>query len=142
MRILVTGGTGQIGAALVPRLAALGAVVAPNRAELDFARPSDLAEQLDRIAPHLIINCAAYTNVDAAEDQRDLAFTVNAESPGTIARWAAAHRVPLVHLRRCSALRLSTGPMRWSSSLSGSWGAVLSSARALLNWLRAITRRP
>jgi dTDP-4-dehydrorhamnose reductase len=66
MRILVTGGSGQIGAALVPRLATLGAVLAPNRAELDFARPSDLAEQLDRIAPHLIINCAAYTNVDAA----------------------------------------------------------------------------
>jgi dTDP-4-dehydrorhamnose reductase len=72
--------------------------VAPNRAELDFARPSDLAEQLDRIAPHLIINCAAYTNVDAAEDERDLAFTVNAQSPGTIARWAAAHGAPLVHL--------------------------------------------
>jgi dTDP-4-dehydrorhamnose reductase len=73
MRILVTGGSGQIGAALVPRLAALGAVVAPKRAELDFACPSNLAEQLDRIAPHLIINCAAYTNVDAAEDERDLA---------------------------------------------------------------------
>jgi dTDP-4-dehydrorhamnose reductase len=98
MRILVTGGTGQIGAALLPRLAALGAIVAPNRAELDFARPSDLAAQLDRIAPHLIINCAAYTNVDAAEDERDLAYMVNAESPGIIARWAAAHRVPLVHL--------------------------------------------
>ena len=98
MRILVTGGTGQIGAALVPRLAGLGTVVAPNRSELDLTHPAEIAEQLDRISPHLIINCAAYTNVDKAEDERDLAFTVNAESPGVIARWAAAHRVPLVHL--------------------------------------------
>jgi dTDP-4-dehydrorhamnose reductase len=98
MRILVTGATGQIGAALVPRLAGLGTVVAPYRSELDLTHPAEIAEQLNRISPDLIINSAAYTNVDKAEDERDLAFTVNAESPGAIARWAAAHRVPLVHL--------------------------------------------
>jgi dTDP-4-dehydrorhamnose reductase len=98
MRILVTGGTGQIGGALVPRLGDLGTVVAPNRSELDLSHPTAIVEQLERISPDLIINCAAYTNVDRAEDERELAFIVNAESPGAIARWAAAHRVPLVHL--------------------------------------------
>jgi dTDP-4-dehydrorhamnose reductase len=98
MRILVTGGTGQIGQALVPRLAGRGTVLAMSRAELDLARPAEIAGQLDRIAPDLIVNSAAYTNVDRAEDERELAFRVNDESPGAISRWSAAHRVPLVHL--------------------------------------------
>jgi dTDP-4-dehydrorhamnose reductase len=98
MRILVTGVTGQIGSSLVPRLAGLGTAVAPTRSELDLANPAGIAERLEQISPHLIINCAAYTNVDKAEDERELAFTVNAESPEAIARWAAAHRVALVHL--------------------------------------------
>ena len=62
--------------------------MAPNRAELDLAHPADIV-QYDRISPNLIINSAAYTSVDSAEDERDLAFAVNAESPGAIARWAA-----------------------------------------------------
>jgi dTDP-4-dehydrorhamnose reductase len=98
MRILVTGGTGQIGGALVPQLAGLGIVMAPNRAEFDLAHPADIAQYLDQISPNLIINSAAYTSVDSAEDERDLAFAVNAESTGAIARWAAARHVPLVQL--------------------------------------------
>jgi len=98
MRILVTGGSGQIGGALVRRFGDLGTVVAPNRSELDLTRPTAIVEQLERIAPDLIINCAAYTNVDQAEDERELAFLVNAEGPGAMAQWAAAKRVPLVHL--------------------------------------------
>jgi dTDP-4-dehydrorhamnose reductase len=89
MRILVTGGSGQIGGALVPQLTGLGIVMAPNPAEFDLAHPADIAQYLDRISPDLIINSAAYTSVDSAEDERDLAFAVNAESPGAIARWAA-----------------------------------------------------
>jgi dTDP-4-dehydrorhamnose reductase len=71
--------------------------MAPNRAELDLAHPADIV-QYDRISPNLIINSAAYTSVDSAEDERDLVFTVNAESPGAIARWAAARGAPMVHL--------------------------------------------
>jgi dTDP-4-dehydrorhamnose reductase len=52
---------------------------------------------LDRIAPDLIINPAAYTTVDRAEDEQDMAFRINAEAPGTIARWAADRGIPLIH---------------------------------------------
>jgi len=96
MRILVTGVTGQVGGALVERLRSLGSIVAADRAMLDLARPDEIPSALDRIEPDLIINPAAYTAVDRAEDEADLAFRVNAEAPGAIARWAAGRGVPLV----------------------------------------------
>ncbi len=98
MRILVTGATGQIGGALVPRLQGLGTVLAPAEPEFNLANPAELAARLEQISPELIINSAAYTAVDRAEDERDLAFTVNGESPGAIARWAARRGDPLIQL--------------------------------------------
>jgi dTDP-4-dehydrorhamnose reductase len=97
MRILVTGVTGQVGGALASRLAGTHAVVAANRGVLDLSMPAAIAGRLDELAPNLIINPAAYTAVDRAEDERELAFRINAEAPGAIARWAAARGVPLVH---------------------------------------------
>jgi dTDP-4-dehydrorhamnose reductase len=97
MRILVTGVTGQVGGALVEPLRAAGTVVAADRSVLDLARPDEIPAALDRIAPDLIINPAAYTAVDRAEDEADLAYRVNAEAPGALARWAAARGVPLIH---------------------------------------------
>ena len=52
---------------------------------------------LDRLAPELIINPAAYTAVDKAEDEHEFAMTINGEAPAAIARWAAARNVPLIH---------------------------------------------
>jgi dTDP-4-dehydrorhamnose reductase len=97
MRILVTGVTGQVGGALVKRLGPEGSIIAAGRGQLDLARPAELAGSLDRLAPDLIINPAAYTAVDRAEDERALAFRVNAEAPDAVARWAAARGVPLIH---------------------------------------------
>src|SRR3954451_7658459 len=97
MRILLTGSAGQVGGALLPLLNERADVVAPLRDQFDLSRRDELAGKLDSIKPHLIINPAAYTAVDRAEDERELAFRINAESPGTIARWAATHGVPLVH---------------------------------------------
>jgi dTDP-4-dehydrorhamnose reductase len=97
MRILVTGVTGQVGGALVARLKGLGTVVPANRAMLDLTRPADLSHALDDLAPDLIINPAAYTAVDKAEDERELAMRVNGDAPGAMARWAAARGVPLIH---------------------------------------------
>ena len=97
MRILVTGITGQIGGALNTRLKGIGTTIAADRAMLDLARPQMIAATLDEIAPDIIINPAAYTAVDKAEDERDLAVVVNGVAPGAIARWAATSHVPLIY---------------------------------------------
>ena len=97
MRILLTGTTGQVGRALFAPLASLGTVLSTNRSQLDLSRPETIGEAFDRLKPDLIVNPAAYTAVDRAEDDRKLAFRVNADAPGAMAAWAARHNVPLVH---------------------------------------------
>ncbi|HVZ03558.1 dTDP-4-dehydrorhamnose reductase [Hyphomicrobium sp.] len=97
MRILITGTTGQVGSALVDRFRGFGTLIAADRGMLDLSKPVEIAKQLDALKPDIIINPAAYTAVDRAEDERELAFLVNAKGPEAIARWAAARRVPLVH---------------------------------------------
>jgi dTDP-4-dehydrorhamnose reductase len=97
MRILVTGVTGQVGKALTTALGRLGDVIRADRSVLDLAEPGTLPEALDRLSPELIVNPAAYTAVDRAEDEHELAFIVNGEAPGVIARWASRPQVPLVH---------------------------------------------
>ncbi|WP_024516277.1 dTDP-4-dehydrorhamnose reductase [Bradyrhizobium sp. Tv2a-2] len=97
MRIVLTGVTGQVGLALTVTLPEIGTVVAADRSLLNLAVPATLTAALDRLAPDLIINPAAYTAVDRAEDDRELAFVVNGEAPGVMAKWAAERNVPLIH---------------------------------------------
>ena len=97
MRILLTGTSGQVGGALRPLLQGQGDVLTPQRAQFDLSKPETLAEGLDGLKPDLIINPAAYTAVDRAEEESELAFRVNAEAPSVIALWAAGHHVPLIH---------------------------------------------
>ncbi|CUT11430.1 dTDP4dehydrorhamnose reductase EC 111133 [Bradyrhizobium sp.] len=98
MRILLTGTSGQVGAALLPLLEQQGRVFAPGREAFDLSRPDTLAGALDAYSPDLIVNPAAYTAVDRAEDERELAFRVNAEAPAVMAQWAARQGVPMIHL--------------------------------------------
>jgi dTDP-4-dehydrorhamnose reductase len=97
MRILVTGVTGQVGGALAARLPLSATVLAADRGVVDLAQPQAIGETLDRLMPDIIFNPAAYTAVDKAEDEPALARRINAEAPGAMARWAAAHDVPLIH---------------------------------------------
>lgn len=97
MRIVLTGVTGQVGKALTGMLGKLGHLIPADRSVLNLAEPRRLPKALDRLAPDLILNPAAYTAVDRAEEDRELAFTVNAEAPAVMARWALDHRVPLIH---------------------------------------------
>jgi dTDP-4-dehydrorhamnose reductase len=97
MRIVLTGVTGQVGRALLGPLGRFADVIPADRSVLNLAKPEELSRELDRIAPDLIINPAAYTAVDRAEDERELAFSVNADAPSVIARFAARRGVPLVH---------------------------------------------
>jgi dTDP-4-dehydrorhamnose reductase len=97
MVVLVTGVTGQVGSALLDVLGRQTSVVAADRSRLDLAQPEKIASVLDHIEPTLIINAAAYTAVDRAEDEKELAFRVNGDAPGAMARWAAGRGVPLIH---------------------------------------------
>jgi dTDP-4-dehydrorhamnose reductase len=97
MRVLVTGVTGQVGGALVSALAERAIIVAADRHRLDLSHINKISTTLDQLDPELIINAAAYTGVDRAEDERELAFRINADAPATIAYWAADRGVPLLH---------------------------------------------
>ena len=97
MRILVTGVTGQVGSALISRLQGKGTIIAADRAALDLAQPDRIGCALDQMAPEIIVNPAAYTAVDKAEDETNLAMVVNGTAPGVMARWAANNDVPLIH---------------------------------------------
>ncbi|WP_315835695.1 dTDP-4-dehydrorhamnose reductase [Bradyrhizobium prioriisuperbiae] len=97
MRILLTGVSGQVGGALQVLLSGLGSVVAADRSQLDLSQPDTISAVLDQLRPDLIVNPAAYTAVDLAEDERDLAFRVNADAPAAMASWGARHDVPIIH---------------------------------------------
>ena len=107
MTILLLGANGQLGQELRRALAPLGSMVATTRSGVlpdgsacevaDFDQPGSLAALLDRVQPTVVVNAAAYTAVDRAEDDRDAAFRANAEAPGVLARWCAQAGVPLVH---------------------------------------------
>ncbi|PZS94701.1 dTDP-4-dehydrorhamnose reductase [Stenotrophomonas maltophilia] len=107
MTVLVFGGNGQVGQELLRALAPLGKVVATTRSgalpdgsaceTADFGQPESLPALLDRLQPSIVVNAAAYTAVDRAEQEVDAAFAANAQAPGMIARWCAAHGVPFVH---------------------------------------------
>ncbi|MBN5142013.1 dTDP-4-dehydrorhamnose reductase [Stenotrophomonas maltophilia] len=107
MTVLVFGGNGQVGQELLRALVPLGKVVTTTRSGIlpdgsvcqtaDFDQPDSLPALLDRLQPSVVVNAAAYTAVDRAEREVDAAFAVNAQAPGVIARWCAAHDVPFVH---------------------------------------------
>lgn len=107
MRILLLGANGQVGSELLPRLASLGEVVPATRGgrlpggaacELaDLSAPASLPALVERVAPTCVVNAAAYTAVDRAEQEKELAFRVNAEAPGVLARACADAGIPMVH---------------------------------------------
>jgi dTDP-4-dehydrorhamnose reductase len=99
MRALVFGTTGQVARELSRSAPARGiALRALGRAEADLTDPDGCARAVRAADADVIVNAAAYTAVDAAEDDRATAQAVNAEAPGAIAAAAAAKGVPLLHV--------------------------------------------
>jgi dTDP-4-dehydrorhamnose reductase len=95
--ILVTGAAGQLGCELAAALAACGRVVALDRAGLDLADRDAIVRTVRALHPSLIFNAAAYTAVDRAETERDLAYAVNAQAPQTLAEEARRTGAVLIH---------------------------------------------
>ncbi len=89
MRILVTGASGQVGLALAKELSPLGNLCLADRQNLDLSKPHAIPERLEEIKPDLIINAAAYTAVDKAETEPDIAYAVNGTAVGVLGEWAA-----------------------------------------------------
>ena len=97
MRILLTGANGQVGHELREPLAAIGEVHAFDRAGLDLANPDAIRQVCRQVAPALIVNAAAYTAVDRAESEPELALAVNGLAPGVLAEEARRLGATLVH---------------------------------------------
>lgn len=98
MRVLVTGAAGLLGAAVVREFSAAGADVLPGERErLDVADDDAVAAAFAASRPGVVINCAAYNDVDRAEDDPVTALNVNAFAVRALAREAAAHGAALVH---------------------------------------------
>jgi len=96
-RIVVTGATGQVGWELVRSLLPLGEVLTPNRADFDLCHADRLREYLRALTPDVIVNAAAYTAVDQAESETDLAMAINASAPAVIAEQARRSGALMVH---------------------------------------------
>ncbi len=97
MTILLLGATGQVGYELRRSLQGLGEIVAPARARLDLADLAGMADAVRALKPALIVNAAAYTAVERAESEPELAFRINAEAPAILAREARALGAAMVH---------------------------------------------
>lgn len=97
MRILLTGSSGQVGRALATALAPLGSVIATDRSSFDLARSERVRARAAALQPDLIVNAAAYTDVERAEQEEEAATAINGVSVGELAAAARELRVPLVH---------------------------------------------
>ena len=97
MRILLLGATGQLGWELRPVLLVGGDVVAPTRAELDLRDGKELQRCVRELRPDVVVNAAAYTQVDKAEEEPEVAMDINGRAPGILAEEASRHGGVLVH---------------------------------------------
>lgn len=96
-RILIFGKNGQVGYELCRTLSTLGEIYAVDIDECDLTDKASIINTLDGYKPTVIANAAAYTAVDKAESERELAFKLNADAPGIMADWAAKHDSLMIH---------------------------------------------
>jgi dTDP-4-dehydrorhamnose reductase len=97
MKLLITGAQGQLGLALKRRLVNAHELAALGRSEFDLASPAACRERLLRERPDVLLNCAAYTAVDKAESESEIAHVINAAGPRDLAQMCNELGIFLVH---------------------------------------------
>ena len=97
MRILLTGKTGQVGYQLERSLQGLGEVIALNSSQMNLAELDQVREVIRRVKPDLIVNPAAYTAVDLADREPDVAMRINGEAPGIMSEEAKSLGAAMIH---------------------------------------------
>ncbi|MCC0176043.1 dTDP-4-dehydrorhamnose reductase [Waterburya agarophytonicola K14] len=97
-KILLTGITGQVGQELSQTLKSLGQVIEVTRQDLDLTQPDRIKQKIAQIKPDIIVNAAAYTAVDKAEEERKLAIAINGNAPKAIAIAAQDIGTTVVHI--------------------------------------------
>jgi len=98
MKIVIVGAGGQLGSDCGKLLSGKHQVVSCDLPRVDIGDPASVAVLFEQTRPQVIINCAAYTAVDACESNQELSWRINAEGPGHLAREAARHGARLIHV--------------------------------------------
>jgi dTDP-4-dehydrorhamnose reductase len=97
MKILLAGGSGQLAQELQPILLSSGEVIAVDRTRLDLSQPESIRQAIAEIQPDLVVNAGAYTAVDKAESEPELANAVNGIAPGILAEECEKLGASLIH---------------------------------------------
>ncbi|MDH5631304.1 MAG: dTDP-4-dehydrorhamnose reductase [Gammaproteobacteria bacterium] len=99
MKVLVTGANGQLGKEILLMLQASGEdVIGVTRDDIDFSKPDEVAKKIAKHKADWVINCAAYTQVDKAEEEKELAFLVNRDSAKAVAEGVSKYGGRLLHV--------------------------------------------
>jgi len=98
MKILLLGGSGMLGSDCKEVLSQEYDVISPNSKDLDIVSWDMVIENLQKIKPHIILNCAGFTDVDACEKEEYLVKKVNVEGPRNLAQGAARFNCRMVHI--------------------------------------------
>ena len=98
MKILVTGSEGMLAQDLIPVLKENNEIIPLSKQEMDITQKDAVIKNIKRSAPDIVINCAAYTKVDTAEEERGKAFQVNGIGVQNIAIACAEMQIPLCHI--------------------------------------------
>ena len=96
-RFLILGANGQLGIELQRAFHDNGQVIALGRADCDLSKPDSIRAAIENVHPDIILNAAAYTAVDRAESESDLAMSINGEAPGILASEAKKQKAVLIH---------------------------------------------
>ena len=97
MRMVILGAGGRLGAALLSEYQDKFEVTGFDHAQVDLAKPKDIRDKIDNLAFDILINVAAFTNVDLSESKRDEAFAVNADAPKVLAEICRDKNAKLIH---------------------------------------------